>query len=291
MSLIDDAKSVARELSPILAGFKLALILISYFGLGSIAQWVIVRWYPFTRWVWDLFCIHLNFPKFPDLIKDSLTALVFFLPLGISAVMQINKGEANNSSRRHRGFGAFFGVLFLFVICKDVLSEIAISIVNAQVSVAESYPSKVKEWAAKYYSFTSSLEKSKIILILSAYIAMTSILAIYSFKNPNSAVGRLMRKSIGIGSRTVTAFASSVSIISGVGSGIFYNSTSPLIPSPVLAAISIMFLIIGIIAAAVAFAPRKLFITTGAAIAFVLAALVFEFVIGIKSFIDSVSVT
>ena len=49
MSIRDDLKSVLKELSSILAGFKLALIVISYFGLGSVAKWVISHWYPFTR--------------------------------------------------------------------------------------------------------------------------------------------------------------------------------------------------------------------------------------------------
>ena len=112
---------VLLELSPILAGFKLALIVIGWFGLGSVASWVIERWYPFTRWVWDQMTEFFLWPTLPIVVKDSLTALVFFLPLGIGAIFQAR--HKDESRFRQRLLGTFFGCFFLVLICRDVLSS------------------------------------------------------------------------------------------------------------------------------------------------------------------------
>ncbi len=130
MKIKNDLLLVLRELSPILAGFKLALIVTGWFGLGSVAQWVITRWYPFTRWVWDQVTAYFEFPELPVVVKDSLTALVFFLPLGIGALLSRNNNMTAGSILRHRLLAAFFGVLFLGLICKDVFTSIAEAIAN-----------------------------------------------------------------------------------------------------------------------------------------------------------------
>ncbi|OOE86853.1 hypothetical protein BZG73_03155, partial [Salinivibrio siamensis] len=123
MSLKEDLKSVLAELSPILAGFKLAVIVIGYFGFGSVAKWIISYWYPFTRWVWNQVAIVLYLPEFPLIVKDSLTALVFFMPLGITAISQRIRG-VEKSEEKHRVSSALFGFLFLILICKDVITSI-----------------------------------------------------------------------------------------------------------------------------------------------------------------------
>jgi hypothetical protein len=126
MKIKEDIILILKELSPILAGFKLALILISWFGLGSVASWVISYWYPFTRRVWDLVCDYLSIPVFSDLVKDSLTALVFFLPIGVSSISC--RHSLDGGSLKIRFLGAFFGFFLLFVICRDVFLAIYTSV-------------------------------------------------------------------------------------------------------------------------------------------------------------------
>ena len=78
MNFGKDTKLILVELTPILAGFKLAVIVIGYFGFGSFAKWVISYWYPFTRLVWDTIMNTFSLLILPILVKVSLTALVFF---------------------------------------------------------------------------------------------------------------------------------------------------------------------------------------------------------------------
>ena len=137
MTLKHDIKSVALELSPILAGFKLGVIVIGYLGLGSVAKWVISYWYPFTRLLWDSVAHFLSLPIFPVIVKDSLTALVFFLPLGMTAIWQKLSGKTD-SNDSHRIMGAVFGLLFLFIICKDVMSSILSSLALSIQSLSAS---------------------------------------------------------------------------------------------------------------------------------------------------------
>lgn len=125
MTIRNDVKSVARELSPILAGFKLAVIVIGYFGFGSLAKWIIQFWYPFTRWVWDQITFNLSLPNLPNTVKDSLTAFVFFLPLGVTALLNLKNGNAELTSAPKRSFALFLGLLLLVIVCKDAVTEIA----------------------------------------------------------------------------------------------------------------------------------------------------------------------
>lgn len=124
MSILNDTKQVLKELSPILAGFKLAIIVISYFGVGSLAKWCIEHWYPFTRKMWDALAFSLSFPEFSIPVKDSLTALIFFLPLGITAVHQIFYPSNESTSNSYRAFAGLLGVVFFFIVTKDVIGEI-----------------------------------------------------------------------------------------------------------------------------------------------------------------------
>lgn len=113
-----------RELSALLAGFKLALIVIGWFGAGSVAKWVLEHWYPFTRWVWDVFAIALSFPQLPIAIKDSLTALVFFMPLGVTALLWPSNSQIGNTSVWIRLIAIVLGLILLLVVSKDAIFEI-----------------------------------------------------------------------------------------------------------------------------------------------------------------------
>jgi len=122
MTIAREAKLVVRELSPILAGFKLAAIVISYIGFGSVAKWFVEYWYPFTRKLWDWITASLSIPEFTVPVKDSLTALLFFLPLGLTAIYQCLYPPERISSNTYRAFAGILGILFFYLVTKDALA-------------------------------------------------------------------------------------------------------------------------------------------------------------------------
>ena len=54
-------KNFLKEIGPIIAGFQLATYVVSFFGIGAFATWVLERWLPFTRWVWDTIISFLTY--------------------------------------------------------------------------------------------------------------------------------------------------------------------------------------------------------------------------------------
>lgn len=272
MSIRSDLRSISQEFSSILAGFKLALIVISYFGLGSVAKWFISHWYPFTRWVWDVLCNYFTLPIFPDVVKDSLTALVFFLPLGITAFIEFSRRDINQNKNTHRFFGAFFGLFFVVLICKDALSVIA---------------SAVLENAASGFIFNFLTRLNDLLINLpSWYYVVTFVVytifaaSIYFSTRKNRNFYSLLMKSIRRSNFTVLILIS-IGLILTIGASFFS------VESAILFAVSIMLIILLILFAAVAFAPRKLFVAAGAGIAFIVAALLFEFAVWLIAFIET----
>ncbi len=77
-----------QEIGPILAGFQLATAFVGFFGIGAFASWVLVRWRPFTHWVWDNFFGWLQLPAITEPEKDALTAVVFFLPMAFWSLIR-----------------------------------------------------------------------------------------------------------------------------------------------------------------------------------------------------------
>ena len=72
-------------IGPIFAGFQLAAAVISYVGVGAFASWVLSVWFPFTRNMWQLLIETISLPfSLTDIEKDSLTTLLFFLPVALS---------------------------------------------------------------------------------------------------------------------------------------------------------------------------------------------------------------
>lgn len=279
MSIREDLKSVLSELSPILAGFKLAVIIISWFGFGSVASWIVGHWYPFTRWVWDQVAIMISLPTFPDVVKDSLTALVFFLPLGVSALFK--RDSSIQSSALHRFLGAMFGIGILLVICKDVISEIIIYISSLDRDAAES--PLIKFINNEFYPIlgTGGLALVSLIAFI-AYILFFFRMYKRVRKIDPEGVRRIMSelKRNGIKASLLTGFTSiGIFVISFVVAedGI----------SPISLALAILFIIISLMSAAIAFVPRKLFIATGASLAFIAAALCFELAVFAISFIET----
>lgn len=293
MSIKDDIKLVLTELSPILAGFKLAVMVVGYFGLGSVAKWIISYWYPFTRWVWDQVAIQLSFPELPLIVKDSLTALIFFLPLGITAIFQRIRGEDKDEGR-HRISSALFGFLFLFLICKDVIGSIINSLSSLQEINLEPINSFVK------LPFIIIEDASSIILpiyivVIIAYLVVRLLARSHSQEEDSFFGSFLMledkvKNDLRKYNRAAVKISSFVSAITFPVFSIYIILTSGLDDaSAIIGAFAILTVIVISLLLAIFYAPKKLFITTGAAIAFVLAAALFEGFMIAKSFMESVS--
>lgn len=121
--LRNDSLSVLREFGPVLAGAKLAIIILSYIGFGSVAKWVIERWYPFTRWIWDQIVRFFDLPALSIIEKDALTVLVFFAPLGLSSYLQFRKRGSTEAIRlRTRLISAVFAIACILIVCYDIIS-------------------------------------------------------------------------------------------------------------------------------------------------------------------------
>lgn len=287
MSIKEDLRAVFKELSPILAGFKLALIVISYFGLGSVAKWVISHWYPFTRWLWDGVCNFLSIPAFPVVVKDSLTALVFFIPLGVTAAIEFRLGSSSQNRNTHRLLGAFFGFLFLIIICKDAITSIGFAL--SAVAPDSRYDGALAKFASQIVSDLNSIPKWTPVALALAHSVATYAIYLYVRKSPSRSeklavwlqgVWRVALRSL--------AFSSAISALC-----VMYLATSGYIHGAgiaVVSSIAIMFAILAILSSAVIFAPRKLYITAGACLAFVAAAICFELLVATISFIESAPV-
>jgi len=288
MTIKSDVKAVVAELSSILAGFKLALILISYFSLGSVAKWIISHWYPFTRWLWDAVCDFFTFPHLPVLVKDSLTALVFFLPLGFSAVISIWKSENQDSQRTHRVVGSVFGAVFLVIICKDVLTSIAESITVDARTVTDTYFSQLISEIAKVAELVDSIGTTAILTGSVIYlISAMSIIQLLRRRLGTDRVNTILQTFSRRFFRFTAAGSTMISILLGAVFGFAVDIGIGEQDTSILIAITIMMVICALIATAALFVPRKLFLTTGAAMAFLLAAVLFEFAVAAIKLIET----
>ncbi|SLN70443.1 hypothetical protein PSM7751_03729 [Pseudooceanicola marinus] len=279
----DDFRSIAQEFSSILAGFKLALILISYFGLGSVAKWVVSHWYPFTRWAWDQLCQYLTLPSFPDVVKDSLTALIFFAPLGITAFAESKKSEAASRNLTHQVSGAFFGFLFLAIICKDTLSTIGAVVLQAS---APEFLLDAQDTLRKATQFINDMPRWTFAAFIASYVIFVGLFFrgfVKRGKNVDS-----LKRAITITSRVMVS-TSSTAALTSVAVGIGLSMVGALYGAGLAIFVSgaIMLIVFSILSAAVLIAPRKLFITAGACSAFVLAALFFDLAVWVIKFIET----
>lgn len=117
--------SIIQNISSLGVGFKLAVIVSGYIGAGSFAKWVIDVWYPATRQFWTNFLIYFDLPALNDPQKDALTALVFFLPFGVSAaVVRFNKGVSESYTRQERWLAAVLGLLFFYLVCRELIDSV-----------------------------------------------------------------------------------------------------------------------------------------------------------------------
>lgn len=285
LQIRDDLKSVLHELSSILAGFKLALIVISYFGFGSFAKWIIDHWYPFTRWVWDYLCSLLYLPPLQDVVKDSLTALVFFLPLGLTALAQSRKSIDLSEPPTLRVLGTIFGIFFVALICKDVLFEIAQAVSKSSgqfnfflIELIAKISSQISEVPTGVYAFTTIL-----------YFASAGTLLFYIRRNPHGLFSQNVRRLSRNALRTSAILLGALSLLVTILGFFASLLSSGNFPSSIFISAAILLLIMALLAAAITYTPKKLLVTTGAAFAFIFTALSFEFILVIIGAIERVS--
>ncbi len=288
MTLKKNIKAIFKDLGSLLAGFKIALIVVASFGFGSVAQWCIEQWYPFTRWVWDKLCMLITIPPFPDVIKDSLTALVFFIPLGIAVLIQIFS-KSKNHDVSHRALGACFGIIFLFLICKDVLTSIAEGLASiAPRAIAEN----------PFFAFIDGLSKFFInipnwvvVLLVLVYIFICGFILFSRKRMTNIGIARqllilLKRRSYFI----ANAIINITILVIVFGYSFAQIAASDTTFRPIAVAFLIMLIILTLIVLAVIVIPKKLYVTMGAAIAFISTALAFDILLIVKRFIESATV-
>lgn len=119
-----------RSGSQLIAGMKITAAFLSYLSVGQIGKWLFEVFYPFTRLLWSDFLSWLDFPDISDIEKDALTAALFFLPLGVSAVFshlfRNEKDELSKSDlQSDRRTAIICGFVFFFIICGGLLSSVA----------------------------------------------------------------------------------------------------------------------------------------------------------------------
>jgi hypothetical protein len=100
---------------------------LSYVGIGQLGKWLIEKFYPWTRLLWGDLLAWLKLPNISNLEKDALTALLFFMPLAISAMLSAvwarEGSDATHQQRRSDVLTAmFFGGVFFFLICGSLVS-------------------------------------------------------------------------------------------------------------------------------------------------------------------------
>ena len=117
-----------RSASQLLAGLKLTAAFMTFFGIGTIGQWLISTFYPFTRLLWSDLLSWLKLPDISNLEKDALTALLFFLPLGvssaISALFKQDEVDSQDALRADRTTAIIFGTLFFLIVCGGLITNL-----------------------------------------------------------------------------------------------------------------------------------------------------------------------
>lgn len=289
MSFREDVKSIFRELSPILAGFKLAVIVISYIGIGSVAKWILFYWYPFTRWVWAQATLSLGLPELPIPVKDSLTALIFFLPLGTIALANRIRPQPDSSSGIYRALSLLLGLAFLYFVCKDAFTEIMRSVAeNSSQRQAHSRVDVIVRYLDSEV-LGISLKDLLIAIPVGLFTIFSVVLLIperWSIQK-TTAIQKLRRASLNSGLRVILMIIFSLFQILYLFLSIGLLRYNNIFTTPVIFSILILLVSLLCIILAVSYAPKKLFISMGAAVAFIFAALLFEIFLLMLGFIES----
>jgi len=260
-------KDIIRALSPILAGFKLATIVIGYIGAGSISKWIIEQWYPFTRWLWDNIFSYLNLPKIGQIEKDSLTALLFFLPMGISGTFSLRHAGSEQKGLYIQVISGALGAIFFIILCWDVV----------HFSLQSITPAIMVEFEQHYQNAITLLNIVYNNSFLGAIAVLFYILMIIIFitKMPQ---GEKWKRRLWIANIVSAAFFALVLLLPGIYAALISGNALPIIS---------VVLIIFIVVMCIFRSPVILLVTSGASLAFISSAMIYEICLSIISFIES----
>jgi len=122
------------DVASVLAGFQLAGGVISFFGIGAIAKWILEHWLPFTRWAWGEIFAYIRLPDISAAEKDSLTTLAFFVPMAISSaiswwtrertLLDTSRSQADVAKElRARIYAAIAGTIFMVIVGGGVIQD------------------------------------------------------------------------------------------------------------------------------------------------------------------------
>jgi len=296
---------IVRDLSSILAGFNLAVIVIKFIGVGSLARWVIEKWYPTTRWLWNNVFSYLDLPQISDIEKDALTAMVFFLPLGIIAIIyrirRIDKGVTN----RTKVISLSLGALFIYLMCKNLI--------NFVIYHSNLDPKLIS--ILIYYAYPGGQNiyplGDNVILALALFVILiyTSIaIGILSIREPKNirqfTLEKIERQNRAIYKIYLSTLLSLVKFVintrSTRGARIIMFTIMTLLYWGAIVyllatldsyiSILILLLIVASVVLSALFAPKKLILVAGAALAFVGAAYLYEGAEFAVEFIESVAI-
>ena len=276
--------AIARDFSSVLAGFKLAIIILGYFGVGSLAKWIIEQWYPFTRWVWDNVLLYFHIPEISDIEKDALTAIVFFFPLGVTALVYRFRKLDDGTTPRQRLISASLGILFVYIMCRNVIDFV---FANAKMS--------------KGLETLLSGADDLILVITLAVFVQVVLFFLFHFNLFDKLSG-----SIKISDNTRRIFIKLSQIIISIGT--FMEKIISKANKPALGGVVAFYAIVGmltsisldnylplatiayvgfVVIAAVTYAPKKLMLAAGASIALIFAAYGYEGLVAAVEFIEN----
>ena len=280
--------ALLRDLSSILAGFKLAIIVISYFGVGSLAKWVIEEWYPFTRWLWDNIFTYFSFPEISDIEKDGLTVMAFFLPLGITSLIYRIRKIDEDTSPNIRIISASLGVLFVYIMCENIIQFI---LENA----------KMNEYLVAIFEKYYAEEFSTVLVVL----AVNFLVCIFFVLDKKEWVERLQQRPqdvvplermfiamLTLNVRYMTAYhrmfvgANRVFMLVGIAIYILIGAMISVSLDSYLPLVAVIFVGISVIVS-VSYAPKKLMLAAGASLAFISAAYMYELFELARDFIEN----
>ncbi len=138
------ANILINDISSLFAGTQLAFLIVSFLGLGGLANWIIEYWFPLTRLLWDKVFTFMNIPEITTQEKDSLTTIAFFVPMAISSFAnwkannisdRTPKREGNQTpllenEKRHKIYAAAVGAIFIYIVGQSVLQGMGVIILN-----------------------------------------------------------------------------------------------------------------------------------------------------------------
>jgi hypothetical protein len=173
--------------------------------------------------------------------------------------------------------------MFLFFICNEALSAIGTAVLEASSLVR--FDSVLLRFFEDFFEVINTVPVWAKFAFVGSYLAFAGVLAVYMKKNKKKMLrfSRKIRQSTKLSFQLLSA--TSLVLLFSAGSlpmtGLLYG-----VEIAVMVSIAIMLITLAILLAAVAFAPKKLFVTAGACIAFVLAAACFEIAVGVIDFIE-----